>query len=156
MPTRRPDRTPTTDLVRCQNAVASDSAPSGPPLAAVDGSPATGWQPTELPAKLTVPLRHADRISTATLTWGHEWPPPPAPNVHPPPGPVITLRPTAYDLLVSTDGTTWHAVAHVNVTGNRDTDTLRFPAQRAKYVAVRIVTAREHLLPMLQELVVQH
>jgi trehalose/maltose hydrolase-like predicted phosphorylase len=156
VPTRRPDRTPTTDLVRCQDATASDSAPGAPPLAAVDGSPATDWQPSDLPARLTVPLREPDRISTARLTWGHEWPPPPAPNVHPPPGPVITLRPTAYDLLVSADGTSWHTVAHVTVTGKRDKDTLNFPAQRAKYVAVRVISAADHRMPMLQELVVQH
>jgi hypothetical protein len=68
---------------------------------------------------------------------------------------VITLRPTAYDLLVSADGTSWHTVAHVTVAGKRDKDVLTFPAQRAKYVAVRIVSAADHRVPMLQELVVR-
>ena len=37
--------------------VGLERAARRPPLAAVDGSPATDWQPTSLPATLTVPLR---------------------------------------------------------------------------------------------------
>ncbi len=152
--TRRPDRTPTDDLVRCQAATASDSAPGAPPLAAVDGSPATDWQPSALPARLVAPLARPQNVSHARLTWGHEWPPPPAPNVPPPPGPVTTLRPTAYDVLVSADGTTWHTVARVHTTSARATDTVTFAPQRAKFVAIRLESATTDTPPMLEELVV--
>ena len=50
---RRPDLQPTRDLVRCGHASASSSQRGADPLAAVDGSPATGWQPSSLPADLT-------------------------------------------------------------------------------------------------------
>ena len=155
VPTRRPDLTPTDDLVRCGAATASDSAPGAPPLAAVDGSPATDWQPSALPARLVAPLHRTHTVDSATLTWGHEWPPPPAPNVPPPPGPVITLRPTAYDVMVSTDGTAWHTVARVRTTSSRGTDVLRFPPQRAGFVAVRVISAARDIVPMLEELVVR-
>ncbi len=81
------------------------------------------------------------------------WPPAPAPNVPPPPGPVTTLRPSSYDLLVSTDGTTWHTVARVRTTTTRGTDTLSFAPQQAGFVAVRVVRATTDTTPMLEELV---
>ncbi len=47
IPTRRPDLTPTNDVVRCRPATASSAAAGADPLAAVDGSPA----PTGSPAR---------------------------------------------------------------------------------------------------------
>jgi trehalose/maltose hydrolase-like predicted phosphorylase len=41
--TRRSDRLPTDDLSRCAAVTASSSLPGFPPVAAVDGSPATSW-----------------------------------------------------------------------------------------------------------------
>jgi len=86
------DRTPTTDLIRCQSAQASGNQPGAGPLVAVDGSPATGWRPTQLIASLNVPLAFQQTISKVTVGWGRQWPPAPAPDVPLPPGPVQTLR----------------------------------------------------------------
>ena len=84
---------PTRDAVRCAGASASSFQPGAPPLAAVDGSPATDWQPVALPARLTVSVRGGLRtLRSAVLRWGRQWPSAPGPNIPPPPAPVITLR----------------------------------------------------------------
>jgi len=150
--TRRPDLTPTADLVRCQSATATSSARGEIALAAVDGSPATDWRPRSAHAALTVPLGAAHRITAATLLWGRQWPPSPAPNVPPPPGPVTTLRPSTYRLQVSTDGTSWHTVATVHDTSSRTTDRLSFKPSTASYVRVRVGATSAGQPPMLEEL----
>jgi trehalose/maltose hydrolase-like predicted phosphorylase len=154
VPTRRPDLTPTTDLARCQPATATSAQPGDDPLAAVDGSPATGWQPEQITATLTVPLTHAAVISRATLDWGQQWPPQPAPNVHPPAGPVKTLRASSYDLVASANGRDWTVIASITgrTTGTRDA--LTFPPVRARYVGVRITAATDNTPPILEELTV--
>ncbi len=150
--TRRPDQTPTADTVRCGAAVASSAQPGAPALAAVDGSPATDWLPVSLPATLTAPVANGSRrLRTVTLLWGRQWPPAPAPNVHPPAGPVTTLRPTSYQLLVSADGHTWHVIRTVNRTSGT-LDVLRFAATRARFVRVDITAASGSMVPMLEEL----
>jgi trehalose/maltose hydrolase-like predicted phosphorylase len=153
-PTRRPDLSHTTDLARCQPATASSAQPGADPLAAVDGSPATDWQPQRIAASLTVPLAHSAVIRTATLDWGRAYPPPPAPNVHPPPGPVKILRASSYDLLVSTDGTHWATAARVRGTTTGTRDVLTFPPVRARYVRIQITAATYHTAPMLEEITV--
>jgi hypothetical protein len=155
--TRRPDRTPTRDLVRCASVQASSAQRGMVPLAAVDGSPATDWQPVKIPATLTVQLAQPQSISAATLRWGRMWPPQPKPNVHPPAKPVKTVRPTAYRLMTSTDGTHWREVTHVRTTGSRVKDVLTFPAVSAKYIRVAITASKKQLPPpMLEELTVTH
>lgn len=154
VPTRRPDRAPTADLARCQPATASSAQPGADPLAAVDGSPATGWQPTRIAASLRVPLTRAAVISHATLRWGQQWPPPPAPNVHPPAGPVTTLRASSYDLLVSGNGRDWTVVARVTGRTTGTSDVLTFPPVRARYVSVRITAATSNTPPVLEELTI--
>lgn len=153
VPTDRPDRTPTTDLVRCQAATASSAQPGADPLSAVDGSPATGWQPTGTSATLTVPVA-GSTVSSAVLTWGQQFPGPPGPNIPPPPGPVTTLRATDYDLAVSGDGHTWTTVAQVHgrTTGTRDT--LSFAPQSARFVRLTITGATANTPPILTELTV--
>ena len=95
--TLRPDLAPTGDVVRCGNVSATTSQPGSPPLAAVDGSTATGWQPVTLPATLTVSLPGGAKVvSEAILQWGQHWPSPPEPSQPPPPGPVTTERATSY------------------------------------------------------------
>ena len=91
-------------------------------------------------------------IRTATLQWGRQWPPQPAPNVHPPPGPVKTLRASSYDLVVSRDGRHWTVVARVRDRTSGTRDVLRFAPARARYVGVRIMSATHHTPPMLDEL----
>ncbi|WP_374215164.1 glycosyl hydrolase family 65 protein [Streptomyces longispororuber] len=56
LPTRRPDRVPTTDLARCRTATATSEDPGQYAGAAVDGNPATTWLPARPGAALTVDL----------------------------------------------------------------------------------------------------
>lgn len=152
VPTRRPDRTPTGDALRCGQATASSAQSGADPLAAVDGSPATDWQPTQVPATFSAPLRGEQILSTATVTWGQQWPGVPGPNVPPPPGPVTTLRATDYVLAVSSDGRIWHTVATVTGRESGTQDVLRFTPVRARYVSLRITAAAGDTSPMLEEL----
>jgi trehalose/maltose hydrolase-like predicted phosphorylase len=153
-----------TDAALCRDARASSAAPGAPPLAAVDGSPATDWQPAKLPAALTTPVSSARPISTVTVRWGQAWPPVLKPNVHPKPGPVRTVRARLYAVQLSNDGWRWITVAHVADRGERVRDVIDFPTTRARYVrlvllrgsGVRTVktssTPSTPILPMVQEL----
>jgi hypothetical protein len=133
--TRRPDLKPTSDLVRCQSARASSSELGAVPLAAVDGSPATDWQPVKLPAVFTTRVSGRDRrISRATVRWGHLWPLVTAPNVPPAPGPVKTLRASDYTVQVSTNGQTWKTVAQVTGVTQRTVDHLHFRSTHARWL----------------------
>ena len=166
--TARPDLTPTTDAVRCGNASATSALPGAPALGAVDGSPATDWQPAALPATVTAPMRAKARtIRRVTLAWGHFWPGPTKPNVHPKPGPVQTLSATSYVLQTSLNGRSWHTAISVHGLRRASPDQLRFPAVRARYVRLRMTKGNTTVTvftngkqthptvtPMLQELTV--
>jgi trehalose/maltose hydrolase-like predicted phosphorylase len=152
--TRRPDLTPTTDLARCQPATASSAQPGADPLAAVDGSPATDWQPRQVTASLDVPLAHEAVIRSATLQWGQQYPGPPGPNLPPPPGPVKILRATSYQLLTSANGKDWTVVANVTGRTSGTRDVLTFGPVHARYVELRISAATDGTPPMLEELTV--
>ncbi len=169
IPTARPDLTATRDAVRCQTATSSSPQPGAPALAAVDGSPATDWQPVSVPATLSAPVRAGHRMITrAVVQWGRLWPAQPKPNVHPKAGPVKTLRPGAYELQVSRNGRRWLTVAAVTGHRNRVTDTLTFPKVRARFVRVKLtqgtgISVTQTIndkkqtvvqMPMLQELTV--
>jgi trehalose/maltose hydrolase-like predicted phosphorylase len=150
--TRRPDLVPTADALRCGAPAASSAQPGAPALAAVDGSPATDWQPASVPATLTAPVANgAHVLRTASVRWGREWPPAPAPNVPPPPGPVKTLRASSYQLLVSRDGHSWRVLKTVTRTSGT-LDVLHFPATRARFVRVQITASSSSTPPMLEEL----
>ncbi len=144
---------PTRDAVRCAGASASSFQPGAPPLAAVDGSPATDWQPVALPARLTVSVRGGLRtLRSAVLRWKRQWPSAPGPNIPPPPAPVITLRASSYTLLVSRNGSTWRRVATVSGRASGTVDVVRFKAVRARFVRVEITAATGSSPPMLDEL----
>ena len=162
LPARRPA---SADALRCGDARASSSLPGAPPLAAVDGSSATDWQPGAVPATLTAPTRAAARtVSQVTIRWGRMWPAVVTPNVHPEPGPVHTLRARRYAVDLRTGGR-WHQVARVDSRSGRTLDVVRFPAMRASEVRVRLLsgtgvrtvktktTPSTPVLPMVQELV---
>jgi trehalose/maltose hydrolase-like predicted phosphorylase len=152
--TGRPDLTAGTDLVRCSRATASSSQPGAPALAAIDGSPATDWQPAATDATLTAPVNGPARtIRTITLRWGSRWPPAPAPNVPPPPGPVTVLRPADYRLEVSQNGRRWRTVASVHG-GNGSLDTLHIRDKRVRFIRVSVTAASASQLPILDELTV--
>jgi trehalose/maltose hydrolase-like predicted phosphorylase len=150
--TRRPDLTASRDLARCGHATASSSQPGAPALAAVDGSTATDWEPAKVHATLTVSLVPlSGPIRTVTLRWGRLWPPSPAPNVPPPPGPVTTLRPSRYTIQVSSNGRTWRTVKTI---GHRAgaLDTVHLNALKARFIRIGVTAASVKKLPMLQEL----
>ena len=150
--TARPDLTHTNDAVRCQSASASTAQPGAPALAAVDGSPATDWQPTSVPATLTAPTAAGEhRISRAVVLWGREWPGAPGPNIPPPPSPVTTLRASSYQLQVSSDGSSWQTVASVSGVQNRTKDVLQFAPVSAKFVRIEITASSTATTPLLQE-----
>jgi trehalose/maltose hydrolase-like predicted phosphorylase len=166
--TARPDLTHTTDAVRCQGVSATSAEPGAPPLAAVDGSPATDWQPTSLPATVTAAVGARPRmIHQATIAWGHWWPAQPKPNVHPKARPVTRLSATAFVLQTSPNGRTWHTVIDAHGLRRYDSARLRFTPVRARYVRLRMTRgttevtvynnskkAHQMETPMLQELIV--
>ncbi len=151
IPTARPQATPTSDLVRCESARASSAVPGAPALAAVDGSVATDWQPTALPATLTAPLRRPASIHQLVIVWGRQWPPPPKPNVKPPPGPVIVRRATRYLVQVSSDGRSWRTVATVSRTSGT-TDRLQVRPGTVRYVRLKVLAAARKKMPLLEQL----
>jgi len=152
LPTRRPDLSAGTDLVRCTHAVATSSQPGAPALAAIDGSPATDWEPATVHATLTALVQPlAPAIRTITLRWGRLWPGPPAPNVPPPPGPVTVLRPSSYVVQVSSNGHTWRTVARVH--GRAGVlDTLHLKAVKARFIRLRLTAPDAKQLTLLEEL----
>jgi hypothetical protein len=124
------------------------------PLAAVDGSPATDWQPVSVPTTLTSPVQGGSQVvRMARLVWGQQWPPPPGPNIPPPPGPVVTLGPSAYRVQVSNAGQNWTTVATVTG-GHATTDVVHFAATSASFVRVAIDSSATAQPPMLEELTV--
>ena len=153
-----------TDPLLCGAASAANTAPGAPALAAVDGSSATDWQPATLPATLSAPLTAPRALSSVTVRWGRAWPPVLKPNVHPKPGPVQTLRSRDYEVQISPDGGTWRTVATVRTRSTQLTDTIAFPATRARAVRLRLIggtgqrtvktssTPSAAILPMVQEL----
>jgi hypothetical protein len=152
--TAQPQAAPTRDLVRCAPARSSSAAPGAPALAAVDGSVATDWEPTGLPATLAAPLHRRSPVRQVVVVWGRQWPPPPAPNVKPPPGPVVVRRASRYLLQFSTDGRRWRTVATVSRSGGT-TDTLRVRSGPVRFVRLRILAAPRREMPLLQELTVR-
>jgi trehalose/maltose hydrolase-like predicted phosphorylase len=130
IPTRRPDLTPTTDLARCQQATASSADPSYPAAGAVDGSTATSWQPTSLPATLDVRLSHSRQISAAQVTFG-------------------STGCAACSVWVSKDGQSWQRVASISGVP-ASTQTVRFDPVHARYV--RLAVAGGQTAPHVAEL----
>jgi trehalose/maltose hydrolase-like predicted phosphorylase len=151
IPTRRPDLTPTTNPLRCQAAKATSAHAGAPALAAVDGSPATDWEPTSLPAKLTVPLHGTHRLDGATLRWGQTWPPAPKANVHPPAKPVTPRRATDYVLEGSLDGSHWQRLASVKNRAKGTVDHLHFAPASVKFLRLKETAATKGEPPLLEE-----
>jgi trehalose/maltose hydrolase-like predicted phosphorylase len=160
--TRRPDLIPTPDAALCGPASATSAQPGAPALAAADGSPATDWQPASVPATLSGnlhavfgPRGRSRSLTTASVLWGRQWPPAPAPNVHPPPGPVKTLRASAYTLQLSNDGRSWRTVGSVTGKTQGTLDVFHFRAMRARFFRLAISTSASSAAPMLQEVVLR-
>jgi hypothetical protein len=94
VPTRRPDKSPTTDAARCAPVTASSADLSFPATAAVDGSDATRWQATAAGATLTVDLGDVRPVRGVTVLSG-------------------TSTTTAYTVEVSRDGQSWATLGTV-------------------------------------------
>ncbi|MFF5564465.1 discoidin domain-containing protein [Streptomyces sp. NPDC012623] len=88
LPTRRPDLTPTDNAARCRPASATSQEPGLYASAAVDGSPATAWVPSDATATLTVDLGRPVRVASVTPRW-------------------TDPRPASYTIETSTDATHW-------------------------------------------------
>ncbi|HJS93036.1 MAG TPA: hypothetical protein VJ741_02150, partial [Solirubrobacteraceae bacterium] len=87
-----------------------------------------------------------------TVRWGRMWPPAPAPNVPPPPGPVKVLRPSTYTVQVSRNGRTWRTVARVRGrSGVLDTVHVR-GGGAVRFVRLRVTAPSAKRLPELDEL----
>ncbi len=152
IPTRRPDLSSTTDALRCGGATATNSMPGSPPLAAVDGSTATDWQPEALPATVVAPVTDGLRtLSTVTLKWGQVWTPPTLDQTTTSDTSTV-LRATAYTVALSSDGHTWHTVATVSDRTTGTTDVLHFAPTPARYVSVQMTSSSGARPPMLDEL----
>jgi trehalose/maltose hydrolase-like predicted phosphorylase len=152
--TRRPDSTLTTDAVLCGRASATNAQAGEPPLAAVDGSTATGWQPSALPTTLTVPVHGAQLVRTATIRWAQQWPSATGQGTPPPGGPVTTLRASSYTLQVSQDGASWQTVGAVTGRTNGVVDVIHFIPSTARFVRLQITAAPGTQPPVLDELTV--
>jgi trehalose/maltose hydrolase-like predicted phosphorylase len=99
IPTRRSDLLPTDDLVRCTQITATSSLPGSPPVAAVDGSPATAWVAAEPRATLTVKLATPTVLGEIKVVRG-------------------SSDPMPYSVEASSDGVKWKTIAAAPATSN--------------------------------------
>jgi trehalose/maltose hydrolase-like predicted phosphorylase len=119
LPTRRPDETPTDDLARCREAIATPATPE-PPQAAVDGLVASTWTAERPGTQLLVDLGKPVPLGSIAVT---------RPAVlaisngktdthdHALTGPT---RSAGAQIAVSADGQSWQTVADIAAPGLRD------------------------------------
>jgi trehalose/maltose hydrolase-like predicted phosphorylase len=115
IPTRRPDLEPTEDLVRCRPITATSSLPGSPPVAAVDGSPATAWTAEEPQAKLTVTLATPATLGTIKVLRGNR-------------------DPFPYSVEASSDGVEWKTIATAPASSATGVDEFASPPIQAKFL----------------------
>lgn len=116
IPTRRPDLTPTNNLARCKAATASSEEAGMYAEAAVDGSRATIWAPSDAQASLTSDLGTRTRITGIAVDW-------------------TDTLPRTSTIETSPDGRSWSPAPPADAGG-----TLRNPVQ-ARFV--RVTMTRE-------------
>jgi hypothetical protein len=109
VPTRRPDLAPTTNVARCKPATATSEEAGMYAEAAVDGSDATIWAPTDASASLTTDLGARSRISGIAVHW-------------------TDALPSSSSIATSLDGSSWSPAPPADASG-----TLRNPVW-ARYV----------------------
>ncbi len=119
--TRKPDLQPTDNLVRCQAATATSSIAANPPVAAADGSIATGWSPLGGHGALTLSLQSPTRIGTVEVTRG-------------------AANDFTYTVAASGDGQTWWPLGHGKARPSANTDRFVAPAGSgpARYLRVDV------------------
>lgn len=132
--TRRPDTKRQGNLALCRSAGASSEVAGNPALAAVDGTAATSWQAAGAQATLTLPLGGRQKISR-----------------------VIVGRAGssgfAYTVETSPDGRRWSAVATGSAAS--PSETVTFPARRARYVRLNFPGGLNAATPAIAELQVR-
>ena len=111
LPTRRPDRSATTNLARCRPATA-DPATAEPAEAADDGTVTTQWIGETAAARVTVDLGRIQQVGAVTLSRNAltTYPAPPG-------GDKGVTRPTVSAdarVQVSVDGSTWRTLGIVD------------------------------------------
>ena len=114
IPTRRADLQPTDDLSRCRPITASSSLPGSPPVAAVDGSPATAWVAAEPRATFTVTLAAPVELGKMKVLRG-------------------SGDSFGYSAEASLDGVKWTTV-HTVPAASSAADEFSLPAVQAKFV----------------------
>jgi trehalose/maltose hydrolase-like predicted phosphorylase len=119
LPTAHPDETTNGDAALCRAVTATSADASYPAVAAVDGSDVTSWQPTTLPAALTVRFSDRPRVAAAALTWDGSG----------------SVKYTA-DLLADDH---WQSVG-AGIAPARSTTTLHFEPSRTTAVRVNLVS----------------
>lgn len=115
IPTRRPDLQPTEDLVRCGEITATSSVPGSPPVAAVDGSPATVWTAAEPQAKLTVDLAAPTVLGKIKVIRGNR-------------------DPFPYSVEASSNGVEWKTIATAPGQNSTGGDEFTSPPIQARFV----------------------
>ncbi len=116
--TRRPDLAATTNVARCRPATATSEEPGMYAEAAVDGSEATIWAPTDASASLTVDLGKRTKVTAIAVSW-------------------TDTLPASSTIETSLDGNTWAAAPPADSAGR-----LR-NSVNARYVRVTLTRAGE-------------
>jgi trehalose/maltose hydrolase-like predicted phosphorylase len=130
LPTRRPDLLPTDDVARCRPITATSSLPGLPAVAAVDGSPATSWEPAEPRATLTVKLANVVQLGEIKVMRGSQ-------------------EPFSYTVQASLDGVQWKTVATAPATSSGKDE---LTAEPVKAKLVRLVFQGNAKPPSIAEL----
>ena len=128
-------------------------ATGAPALAAVDGSPATDWEPATVHSTLTARIAGlAAPIGTVTLRWGRAVADRPCAEHAAAAG--AGDRAPARELLGACvdNGRRWRRVAVVSGHAGQVLDTLHLHGVRARFVRIRVTAASATKLPMLEEL----
>jgi trehalose/maltose hydrolase-like predicted phosphorylase len=134
LPTRRPDLQPTSDLARCQAASASSYVPGDEPVAAVDGSAATPWEPAEARATLTVKLAKRTSVRAVTVTRG-------------------SSSAFSYQVEASTDGSSWRVLATAPAASS-GVDHFTFSPTQAQYVRLDFPGGPDTPVPAIDDMAV--
>src|SRR3984957_19354804 len=135
IPTRRSDLLPTDDRARCAQITATSSLPGSPPVAAVDGSPATAWVAAEPRAMLTVKLARPVVLGEIKVVRG-------------------SSDPMPYSIQASSDGVQWKTIATASATSN-GTDEFTSPPIQAKFLRLDFRGAGDAKPPSIGQLIVR-
>jgi trehalose/maltose hydrolase-like predicted phosphorylase len=129
LPTRRPDLAATSNVARCNPATATSEEAGMYAEAAVDGSDATIWAPTDATASLTDDLGARTQVSAIAVHW-------------------TDTLPSSSRIETSLDGSTWTTAAPTGASGD-----LKSPL-KARYVRVTMTRATGADRTGIRELIV--